>query len=562
MTTSVHPPIGVSSPMVGVVYPPMERLRGYVGAGALGFETFPSALTDSFARNADRKALVGPEGEITYAELDAISDRLAGAFLSLGLRPLDRVIFQLGNCNELIVGWVACLKAGLIPICTLAAHREREIGYLGNHARARLHFVQGDDPKFDDVGFAETMRVSIPSVGWIVQARGERRGPALSMIELIAMTDRDAARARIAQVPRDPFQVAIFQLSGGTTGVPKIIPRFHNEYVGMMRSVARWNGYTAEDCVFMPLPMMHNLNMGCWFGPFLFTGGTITVAPVLSPEAFMQIFDRYDPTWAMLGGPIVAKLEPAIRAGKLPLRKLKAVTSANGAPKLRELLGVPVYHLFGMTEGVLMFVQEGDPLHVQDTMNGRPISVYDEVKIFQTGTEIEMTEPGVEGECAFRGPYTISGYYAAPERDRETFTSDGFYRSGDLMLFRDIDGKRYYEFRGRTKDVVDRGGEKINCEEVEQAVNRHSAIGACAVVPMPDPVFGERACAFVITRKGMTAPDVVALGAFLQDYGIAKFKWPERVEVVEDFPLTMAGKLSKAKLKEMIVERLTAERTA
>ena len=485
---------------------------------------------------------------------------LGAALLAIGLQPLDRVIFQIANCNELIVGWLACLKAGLIPICTLAAHREQEIGYIGKHAGARLHFVQGDDAKFDDVAFATKMRATIPSVEWILQARGPQRGAALSLAALIDATDLATARARLAEVPRDPFQVAVFQLSGGTTGVPKIIPRFHNDYVAMMRGVASVNGYQPDDTLFMPLPMMHNLNMGCCFGPFLLTGGAITVAPALTPEIFLQIFDRYNPSIAVLGGPIIARLEPAIKAGKLPLRKLRVVFSPNSAPALRALLGVPVYQFFGTTEGVLMFVRPGDPQVVKDTMVGHPVLAQDEVKIFQIDTEIEITEADVDGECAFRGPYTISGYFDATERNRVAFTSEGFYRSGDLMRFRDIDGLRRYEFRGRTKDVVDRGGEKINCEELEHAVNRHPALAGCAVVGMPDPVFGERACAFVIARRGMTPPTVAELGSFLKDFGLAKFKWPERIEVVEDFPVTTSGKLSKPALKALIKERLATER--
>jgi non-ribosomal peptide synthetase component E (peptide arylation enzyme) len=546
--------------MPGVVYPPAERMARYVADGVLGFDTLPAALAESFARHADRLALGGPEGDLTYAGLDDVTDRLAAALLGLGLEPLDRVIFQLGNSNELLVGFVACLKAGLIPICTLAAHREQEIGYLGNHGAAKLHFVQGDDPKFDDVAFAERMRAQIPSVRFILQARGPQRGTALSLRALADGISRETARQRLAGIEHDPFQVAVFQLSGGTTGVPKIIPRFHNEYVYQWRQVAAFNGYRADDVLFMPQPMMHNLNMGCCFGPFLLTGGCVTVTPAITPEVFVEVFKRYRPTVAFLGGPIVARLEPAIKAGVLPIDSLRMVMCANGAAKLRATLGVPALHVFGMTEGTLMFAQPDDPIEVQDTMNGRPISPYDEVKLFEIGTENEILADDVEGECAFRGPYTTPGYYDAEERNRQTFTSQGFYRSGDLMLRRTIGGVTYYQFRGRTKDVVDRGGEKINCEEVELAVTRHPAIVSTAVVGMPDPVYGERTCAFIVVKKGETAPDVAALGEFLRAFGLAKFKWPERVEVVDEFPLTSSGKLSKPKLKALIAGKLASEK--
>lgn len=554
--------IGVREPIEGVVYPPRQKLERYVSEGALTQETLAQGLRESFQRHARRVALCGPAGTLTYRELDEASERFAAALLALGLSPKDRVIFQLANSNELVVGFVACLKAGLIPVSTLAAHREHEIGYLAELSKARVHFVQGDDPKFDDIEFAQRMQQQVASLQWIVQARGDRRGSALSMRSLIEGMPLEEARQQLAQVPSDPFQVAVFQLSGGTTGVPKIIPRFNNEYLYNMRAVAQFNGYRGDDCLFMPLPMMHNLNMGCCFGPFLLTGGAITIATDLQPPSLSALFRDYLPTWAVIGGPVLEKLRPFIESGELPVKQLRGVISASGAPKLRAILGAPAYHIFGMTEGVIMMTRDDQPLEVRDGMVGRPVSPWDEVKLYRIGTEEEILEEGVEGECAFAGPYTIHGYYSAPERNKETFTSQGYYRSGDLMLFRDIGGQRYYKFCGRTKDVVDRGGEKINCEEVETVVGRHPAVAMTSVVGMPDPVYGERVCAFVVVRSGASVPSVAELGAFLGESGVAKFKWPERIEAMVEFPLTKTGKLSKPLLKQLITEKLAAEKAA
>ena len=146
----------------------------------------------------------------------------------------------------------------------------------------------------------------------------------------------------------------------------------------------------------------------------------------------------------------------------------------------------------------------------------------------------------------------------AAERNKETFTSHGYYRSGDLMVFHDVDGKRYYQFRGRTKDVVDRAGEKVNCEEVELLLNRHPKVFTSAVVGMPDPVYGERICAFMTLTDAAQSPSVQEIGEFLKEQGLAKFKWPERIEVVSELPLTKAGKLNKPALKVMIKEKLDA----
>ena len=550
----------VREPLPGVVYAPEADLKRYLDAGVLKRETMAQAFRASFTRHKDRIAVRTTEGELSYAELNESTEQLAAAFIRMGLKPLDRVIFQIGNCTELLLGLIACFKAGLIPVCTLAAHRESEIGYIGKHAEARMHFVQGDDAKFDDVAFAERMRESIPSMQWTVQARGERRGSASHLRELIASVSLQEARELVAGVVLDPFQVAVFQLSGGTTGIPKIIPRFHHEYLYNMRAVSDTLDYREDDCLFMPLPMMHNLSMVCLYGPFLLKGSTTVIASSVTSEAIGQVFRKQPATWMVMAGPVLERLKPAIADGTFPTGQLRGVISTNNAAVLRKTLSAPIRHIFGMTEGVVMFTSEADPQIVKDTMVGRPISTLDRFKLFRIGTEEEITEEGVEGECAFLGPYTIHGYYDAEERNAQAFTSGGMYRSGDLMLFRDIDGKRYYQFRGRTKDVVDRGGEKINCEEVELLLVQHSAVATTAIIGMPDKLFGERVCAFITLREGMQAPTVVELGAFLQQAGLAKFKWPERVEVLAELPLTNAGKLSKPRLKEIINQKLAAEK--
>src|SRR5262249_16933893 len=155
---------------------------------------------------------------------------------------------------------------------------------------------------------------------------------------LIDSVGEDEANELLKPIALDPFQVAVFQLSGGTTGVPKIIPRFHNEYLYNMRTVAAWLGYRADDVLFMPQPMVHHLNMGCCFGPFLMTGGTVTIAPNLQPETLISLIESTRPTWLMLGGPIIARLDTAIRSGRIDLSNARGVVAANGARRLREML--------------------------------------------------------------------------------------------------------------------------------------------------------------------------------------------------------------------------------
>jgi 2,3-dihydroxybenzoate-AMP ligase len=552
-----RPAVGVREAIPGVVYPPPSRLAFFVENNILPVRSLAEAMRESLKANAQRLALAGPQGEVTYAELDEITDRLAVAFLRSGARPLDRVMFQIPNCNETIFAVLACIKAQLIPVCTLAAHREQEIGYLARHSSARLHVISGADPKFDDLAFAREIQKHAPSLNLIVQAQGQGQPDAPSFADLLTSISAAEARRVIDELTYDPFQVVFFQLSGGTTGVPKIIPHFHNASLLTMQATADWYDYREDDRIFNPLPMLHNLNMTCFYGPSILRGATFIVAPNVATDTLVSVLKKYQPTWSYLSGPLIARIENAINDGTIDFRDARGVIAPNSAPRLRAMLHAPVYHQYGMTEGTLTGTREGDTIEAIDHTAGRPFNSWNRVRIMRPGTE-EVIETEEAGESVVDGPFTTPGYFDAEERNLEAFTSDGAYRSGDLVSRRLIDGVPHFVFCGRIKDLVDRGGEKINSEEVEQACNAHVSIAATAVIGMPDAIYGERVCAFVIPRDGKKAPSVSELGDFLKNHGLAKFKWPERVEVVSEFPVTKSGKLLKSELRRMIVEKLAS----
>jgi 2,3-dihydroxybenzoate-AMP ligase len=197
-----------------------------------------------------------------------------------------------------------------------------------------------------------------------------------------------------------------------------------------------------------------------------------------------------------------------------------------------------------MSEGTLFFVRRDDPEDVRLETVGRPVSADDEVRL--TDEDGREVADGEVGELTVRGPYTLRGYYRVPDYNARQFTADGFYRSGDLMR-RHPSGS--YLVEGRIKDLVNRGGEKISAEEVESVILTHPSVRNVACVPFPDPVLGERMCACVILRQGQTLT-LETLTKFLLDAGMAKFKLPERLELMEDFPLSTFGKVSKKALAE------------
>lgn len=545
------------NPLPGVVYPPASDLQRWSEAGALEPLTLAQGFRAIAALHPDRMAIEWLDGSLTYRALDEATDRVAAGLLELGLNPLDRVVMQLGNGPETLLAFLACWKAAIIPICTLTLHREAEIGYLAQFGGARAHWIESDAAKFNFTTFARKIQGQVPGMEIILSARGM---PGEGVVDMQAMLQGDlgAARARLAEVPQDPWQVAAFQLSGGTTGVPKIIPRMQAEYLYNMRQVMAFNSWTIEDRVLVPMPFAHNLNMGCCWGAFLMTGGTVIATPDLDPESMRQVHNRLKPTIMGAAKPIIMRLREEVAEGRISVAALRSIFSTDAAEVVTRSIGVPGHHIFGMTEGTIMFTREGDSDAVRYQTCGRPVSDFDEVRLLEPGTETPVPD-GTVGELSVRGPYTLRGYYNAPERNAEAFTSEGFYRSGDLMRCHRIDGIAYYAFEGRLKDVVSRADEKVNCEEVERAVMDHPAFTDVAVVGMPSPTHGEKVCLFAVAAPGQSLPDVAELGAFLRQKGLAIYKWPERIEPIDLLPLTKVGKLDKGALRARIAATLQDE---
>jgi non-ribosomal peptide synthetase component E (peptide arylation enzyme) len=212
----------------------------------------------------------------------------------------------------------------------------------------------------------------------------------------------------------------------------------------------------------------------------------------------------------------------------------------------RSIPSMRIQEVFGMAEGLLMFVRLDDPERVRLETAGRPVCPDDEVKLVDDdGAEVAM---GEVGELACRGPYTLRGYYRAEKHNAKAFTRDGFYLSGDLLR---LDPSGNFIVEGRKKDLINRGGEKISAEEIENLILGHPNVHNVACVPMPDPILGERTCAYVIPAPGETVT-LDELTSFLLERGIAKYKLPERIELVDDFPLSPFGKVSKKDLTARI----------
>ena len=528
-----------------VAYPP-QVVREYRESGLWGDRTLADEFHAVAAAHPDRPAVVALDGRLTYRELDERTDLLAAGLAARGLAPGDPVLFQVTNRLGSVVAWYGALKAGLVPVCTLAAHRGHEIGEISRRVGAVAHLVEADL-----VGFAREQQRDHPTLRAVL-VLDELAG-------LGAELDPGAARKAVEgiQAGLDRDGVAVFQLSGGTTGVPKVIPRLHAEYWYNAAAYARSWGWTPDTRVAHLIPIIHNAGVVCAVhAPH--SVGACLVLGTADLDASLPLMARERATHVLLGhGHFGAVAHPGFAAAAAALTQV-VLSGAKVPPALFDDLerrGLWSGQLFGMGEGLFLTTRPGAARRARATTVGTPLSLHDEVRVLEPGTEAEVPD-GEVGELCCRGPYTLRGYFDAPEHNARAFTSDGFYRTGDLAAITPVDGERCVAIEGRIKDLINRGGEKINAEEVELLMLRHPRVAAAAVVAMPDPRLGERTCAYVVVDgEPLTLPEVQAHFAAL---GVAKFKWPERIEHLPEIPRTLVGKTDKKRLAADVAAKLGA----
>ena len=545
---------GVLNPLEGVVYHPAWRAAAFFGNGSWIDSTVGNALRATAQRFPDRPAFISDERTISFRELDESTERLAAALLASGLATGDRAIFQLGTTVETAIVLLACYKAGIVPVCSLPQHREVEIGQLSRKSQARGYFVQVDFGRHDLVGFARGMVAGSSSLSHLIVVRGTAAG-LLSADTLIAEMSLEEARMRLRDLPIGSEDVLSFQLSGGTTGVPKIIPRFHAEYLGHSAAVMRRYRIDGNSRIVWSLPLLHNAGQLYTLIPPVLSGAATVLMPRVDIPRMLELIEGHRVTHALSIGPVAPHLLAYPDIAKHDLSSLKLFATMSRADALEAHLGVPCSNLYGITEGLLLGSPADAPAFMRHRTQGASGCPYDEFRLLEPGSE-QPVRPGETGELCFRGPSSLLSYYQDPQASEDNSTHDGFFRSGDMMTAHAIDGELGYAFEGRLRDNINRGGEKIGCEEVESFTCRHPAVADAKLVAMPDPIYGEKGCIFIVARPGMAVPGLVELSEFLVGQGLAKYKSPERIEAIDSFPVTKVGKLDKQALKELLNRRI------
>jgi 2,3-dihydroxybenzoate-AMP ligase len=543
----------------GVVPFPPEYARRYRDKGYWIDKSLAQEYRIAFDKYEKRVALLDRDRSITYGELDRMSDNLALNLLEIGFHPLDRVVVQLPNVSEFVVLYLALQKIGCIPIAALMPHRFAEISQFVELSGAAACVVPDQQGDFDYCAMVERIRQKVPKLRHGI-VLGPARPGFLSLPDMIAKPSSLPSSA-LSDIHIDPVDPAIFQLSGGTTGIPKLIPRTHNDYAYNSKVASSVCAVGEDSVLLVILPIAHNLPLACpGIQGFLFHGGRVVLSTSPRPEDVCTLIEKHRVTHIKVVPALLIRLlhDPAVSRHDLSSLKIIQSGGQSMLPEVRLLSKrlIPsafVQENFGMSEGLLMFVRLDDPLDVTQETVGRPVCPDDEVRILDDDDREILG--GEVGELCCRGPYTLRGYFGVPEYNARTFTSDGFYRSGDLMR-RHRTGN--YVVEGRKKDLINRGGEKISAEEIENLILMHPSVKNASCIPVPDPVLGERMCACVLLRENARL-NFDELKTFLLSKEIAKYKLPERLEIMQDFPLSPFGKVSKKTLTEMISHKMVGE---
>ncbi len=521
-------------------------------------------LGDMFDKACDlypsKEALVGEGKRYTYTELRSLVDKLAYGFLEEGFQPGDRVLIQLPNWTEFVISYYAMQKAGLVMVLLTVNHSAKEVAHLANLTQPKGWILPDRyrktnyDPLIQQVKKETRALKTVLVVG---QDTPEGCDRFQDFIETSA--DASAIKTALERARPDPGDVCQILPSGGTTGLPKGAVRTHNDYMCNIEYKSRAWDLNATDTCLIATTVGHNLALLVTVTGSVFHGAKMVMLDSTYPADFCQIVQEEKITCTGLVPTLISRIVNFENLGDYDMSTFKKiyVGAANSPPELvratEEKIGAFYYNAFGMVEGPCSQTRPGDTVEIRCETIGRPVCPYDDFRTLdQDG---KPTSPGIEGELAAKGPGIFTGYLKNPQANQESFTPDGYFRTGDLAV---IDERGIVRITGRIKDIIIRGGENIAARDVEDLISSHPNVEYVAAVGMPDPDLGEQVCAYIKPVDGTSISDEDIL-VFMKEMEASKILYPGRIELVDEIPLTAAGKADKKVLKKDIEEKLKKE---
>ena len=539
-----------------------KEIEKYTSNGIWRNETTCDLLDRNAEMLPDKIAIIDDDCEITWNELSIGSKRMAFHLLNLGVEYGDFFVLQMANSVEFLYMLYGLQRIGAIPVLCIPRHRRMEVSHEISLHQAKGIAVMVRE-KFDYEKMVEDIKEDHPCLKIFLVTAGTPKPGWHSVEEMLKQeVEKDHPEEYLDQLKPSPNDLCAIQLSGGTSGVPKGIPTTYNHYISYCDYNGRAFGYTEDSVILIATPVGHGVPFILLYGPALYRGATVVMTKSSLPQDLFGIIEKHGVTHAVLMGIQLIYLKEAEEISKKYNLRSFSVLGVGGQkldPKLVEWaideFGVNLLQLFGMTEGPVLFNRWDSPKECQMHTIGRPV-ITDPANVVKL-VDDNNTEVGIGevGEMVSKGPIVFKGYFRAEEENEKAFDEQGFFHSGDLMSTRE-DGR--FVFEGRKKYMIKRGGENVYPEAVEALVMGHPDVDMCAMVGIPDARLAERLCAFIQPLKGKTIT-LDDIKAHLEKEGLAIFQWPERLEIVDGWPLSASNKINRRMLKAHICTKLFQE---
>jgi non-ribosomal peptide synthetase component E (peptide arylation enzyme) len=546
--------------MAAVISFTEEQIKRYKAEGYWADTIIADVCDRNAVQYPDEEAIVDSETRLTWAQVKQLTDRIAIGLLELGIRRGSVLLIQLYNCVDFFLIRIGCEKAGMVLTVAATPFRQAELKPVLNHVRARVVFIPWVYRNFDHFKMVQEMLPDVSDLRHIIVVGDEVPPGAISIREMYRTPlESKYPPSYLQKTKLGAFQRSSITTSSGTTGIPKCGDYLSAGRIPSGRAYIKRFKLTHRDVIGALAPFMAG---GCRVLAYRVAtqiGAKIVFEEKFTAEEACQLIERERITIAAMVPTMLARLLSYPDLDRHDLSSLHSIITATAtlppviAAEVERVLGCPVIQMYGSleTDGTCSTTTDDSP-EVRHNTVGKPIDGA-ELKIVD-----EMDEevpPGDTGEITVRSPVSALSYYKNPKLTRQTW-KDGWYHMGDIGK---LDEAGNIILTGRKKDIIIRGGQNIYPGEIEAIISDHPDIAEVAVVKMPDLEMGEKACACVVPKPGADI-SLESLVSFLKGKGLAPFKLPERLEVMSELPLVLAGqKVNKRQLEQDIVGKLIAE---
>ena len=533
-------------------------LDEYVERGLWTDKSAVDYLDQHVRERPEAVCLIDEDGErYTFRQFDEITDHFALHLLELGFKPGDFLGLQLPTWSEFFIAMMGCIKVKVLPVNFHLTYRQHELTDILGRTHARGLVVPARFHHFDYEPLAHEVAKHLPALQHVIVARGPCSTDSIPFGRLTAPIV--GADKRVLEPLRpNGFDPLLTLVSSGTTGKPKLVMHIHNTSLYPGRAYKEMLGLSAADRWAVIGPVGHSTSVSQLFWCMLYQGSPIALLSTWNAARACDLFEREGITHAIGATPLYADILdlPDIRSRALQLKLLVyggAPMPASLVVRLHETFGCDIVPFYGYSEGTgHTTCRPGTAVEVVASKVGMPLPNAEVRLVAEDGSEPPL---GVPGEFWARGPNIAVGYYADPERTQQLLTEDGWFKSGDMLS---LDEEGFYQYSARMDDVINRGGQKIDPKEIEDLLFTHPSVKDAVLVGVPDRRLGAIPCAVIVPQPGesVTLED---LRSFLEAKGVAKWKWPMRLQLRESIPVNPSGKIMRFALRDEVAAQLTDE---